>query len=256
MNNSRVSIAVIATSCEHLTSTLDSLIEQTYNDVAITVLHSITDTNMHGIIRNYKKIIYSIDIEDKDAIKKVRSFGRYFCIINSGDIVSSNWVENAVENLTKKRISVLATLPVKLNDEGNIIRKPMSLINNYEILANAFLKRAVFDAVLLIDTKHFGDYSSSSIRFSCIPMVGIRNKVPDNNTRIMQSYIDHVINNNSETILSNTPEDKRADVVALLIYKSLRKGSLHSAFMLFISAMHSSGYRKAIIKSFLNKDLR
>lgn len=254
MSDSRVTIAVIATSYEHLTSTLDSLVTQTYDNTCITVLHSLTDLNIHGIIRNYPKIIYSIDIDDENAINKVKSFGRYFCIINSGDIVSRDWVKKAIDTLTKKRIAVLATLPVKLNGEGNITKKPQSLVNKYEMLVNAYIKRASIDAVLLIDTRHSDDYSTSSLDFSSMSIVGIRNKVPDNSKHLMRLYIDRIIYNKTEAILSNTTEEKKADTVALLINASLRKRNLRGAIKIFINAMRTSGYRKAIIKSIANKE--
>lgn len=256
MKDLRVTIAVVATSCEHLTATLDSLTAQSYGDISITVLHDLADMNIHGIIRNYPKIIYSIDIDDKNAIKKVKSFGRYFCIINSGDILTEDWAKSAVEAIIEKRISVLATLPVKLNNDGNIIKNPLEHVGKYDLLINAYLAHSTIDAILLIDTKKFVDHSVSSIELSNSPMAGIRDKIPMHSARQIQLYIENVIYEKPEIIISTVPEEKKADTVALIIKECLRRGNLYAALKLFTRTMRSTGYRKAIIKSITYKEKR
>jgi glycosyltransferase involved in cell wall biosynthesis len=129
MNKPLVSIiTVVRNGQDTIATTIESVTNQSYDNIEYVVIDGLSTDNTNHIIDSYKdRISYYISEADKgiaDAWNKgiAACTGDLICILNSGDTLPVNYVDNVVKHVPIDRaIFAYPSCVKKINDSGKVI---------------------------------------------------------------------------------------------------------------------------------------
>lgn len=166
-NNKTVSVITpVYNAAKFISSTLNSILKQSYKDIEIVLIDDCSTDNSAEIIvgytEKYPNIIYKRLNENKGAAVARNaalevSTGRYVAFLDSDDLWCENKLEKQVAFMNKKDSAMSCTAMDTMNEEGHILRSERGVkeVIDYNLLLRNTM---IATSTVIIDRNKTGDF--------------------------------------------------------------------------------------------------